>query len=82
MSARQKTKKQYLALLDPNSNQFYVYDEKNDFYIDPPKDLLKEMDYISRVLSVSEAIEILELLVNGATPSWVYDEEAIFAELL
>ena len=36
----------YDALLGPNTKQFWIYDNENDTYIDPPIDVLDEIEKI------------------------------------
>ena len=55
----------YTVLLGPNTNQLWVYDEEENVYIDPPADVLDEVDGDEEVL-----MEIVD-----EEPDWLFDED-------
>lgn len=62
----------YLVVLGFNTKQLWVYDEKEDVYIDPPAELLNELDK----LGFDEAEEQLTQIANAApTPDWLFDKD-------
>ena len=69
----------YDALLGPNSKQFWLYDNENNTYIDPPTEVLEKMDEIrykdgeETADSIDEAESWLENLANNEEPDWLHD---------
>lgn len=62
----------YLAILGFNTKQWWVYDEKEDVYIDPPAELLDELDELQQ----DEAEERLTQIANAdPTPDWLFDKD-------
>lgn len=62
----------YLAVLGFNTKQLWVYDEIVDVYIDPPAELLNDLDK----LGFDEAEERLTQIANAdPTPEWLFDKE-------
>ena len=76
----------YEALLGPNTKQFWLYDNENDTYIDPPTTVLEEMDAIrykdgeETTDSISEAEAYLERIANEDNPDWLHDGNEYDAE--
>lgn len=69
----------YTAMLGPNTKQFWLFDNENDTYIDPPTEILKEMDEIryangkETADSISAAENRLEEIANNDNPDWLHD---------
>lgn len=62
----------YLVVLGFNTKQLWVYDEKEDVYIDPPAEILDELDK----LGFDEAEEQLTQIANAdPTPDWLFDKD-------
>lgn len=62
----------YLALIGFNTKQWWVYDKEVDIYIDPPIEVLNELDKMSAI----EAGERLTQIANAApTPDWLFDKD-------
>ena len=67
-----------LPILSPDTNEFILYDDDNDIYINPPDDVLTEINAI-RYASGTETEESIakasSRLVEIASeePDWLYD---------
>lgn len=62
----------YLAILGFNTKQWWVYDEETDMYIDPPIEVLNELDELQQ----DEAEERLTQIANAdPTPDWLFDKD-------
>lgn len=62
----------YLAILGFNTKQWWVYDEETDMYIDPPIEVLNELDEVQQ----DEAEERLTQIANAdPTPDWLFDKD-------
>lgn len=62
----------YLAILGFNTKQWWVYDEETDMYIDPPVEVLDELDELQQ----DEAEERLTQIANAdPTPDWLFDKD-------
>ena len=62
----------YLAILGFNTKQWWVYDEKTGMYIDPPVEVLNELDELQQ----DEAEERLTQIANAdPTPGWLFDKD-------
>lgn len=76
----------YMALLGPNTKQFWLYDEENDSYIDPPISVLEEADAIrykdgnDTADSISEAEAYLEKIA-ATDPDWLHDGNEYDADI-
>ena len=62
------------VMLGPSSNQYWVYDNEKDAYIDPPKAVLDEARKIENSGKLT-AEEYLKNLVEIEIPDWLYDKE-------
>ncbi len=67
----------YMALLGPNTKQFWLYDEENDTYIDPPANILERADEIAfangeTADSIDAAESYLEELAEKEL-DWLHD---------
>ncbi len=68
----------YDAMIGPNTKQFWLYDNENNTYIDPPIAILREADSIrwksgtQTAESISEAEAYLEKLAL-TNPDWLHD---------
>lgn len=70
----------YEALLGFNTKQFWIYDSVNDTFIDPPTEVLVEIekirykDGIETAESIDEAEYRLEQIANAdPEPEWLHD---------
>lgn len=62
----------YLALIGFNTKQWWVYDEETNMYIDPPIEVLDELDELQQ----DEAEERLTQIANAnPTPDWLFDKD-------
>lgn len=62
----------YLAVLGFNTKQWWVYDESKDVFIDPPIEVLNELDELQQ----DEAEERLTQIANAdPTPDWLFDKD-------
>ena len=69
----------YTAMLGPNTKQFWLYDEEDDLYIDPPKDVLNELEEIrwQGGVETAESIEAAEdrlVELANENPDWLHDD--------
>jgi len=67
----------YMALYGPNTHQFWIYDEEKDVYIDPPLEILKEIEKIAcdnnyTFEGMEKAQKKLEEIAN-TEPDWLHD---------
>ena len=76
----------YTALLGPNTKQFWLYDEENDTYIDPPTEVLEEIEAIrwkdgtETSDSISAAETKLEEIASE-NPEWLHDGNEYDADM-
>ena len=68
----------YTAMLGPNTKQFWLYDEEDDLYIDPPKNVLNELEEIrwQGGVETAESIEAAEdrlVELANENPDWLHD---------
>lgn len=74
----------YMPLYGPNTNQWWVYNETKDVYIDPPKSILHLINLTkpksdgTRDFAEEERF-FTRILKNK--PSWLGDVEAQYAEV-
>lgn len=62
----------YLPVLGFNTNQWWIYDDDKNVYIDPPIEVLEKV----KNLDNDEAETFLEELTNAnPTPSWIFDKD-------
>ena len=61
-----------------NSKQLWVYDEENDMYIDPPAEVLDEIDSQTEPRDW-EAKEVLLDEILETNPDWLQDEEYTYS---
>ena len=62
----------YEALLGFNTKQLWIYDSKNDTYIDPPTEVLNEVkDDEGKLMEIANAIP---------EPEWLHDGNEYDAE--
>lgn len=64
----------YSVLTGPNTKQLWVYDEVNDTYIDPPADILDEIDEKFDWDDWQDKENALQEIVNQ-NPDWLQDKE-------
>ena len=60
-----------------NTKQLWVYDSENDTYIDPPKDVLDEIDAKTKdsdVVDYSDKENLLDEVIS-TNPDWLQDKE-------
>lgn len=61
-----------LAVLGFNTKQWWVYDESADIFIDPPIEVLDELDELQQ----DEAGERLTQIANAdPAPDWLFDKD-------
>ncbi len=80
----------YEAMCGPNTKQFWLYDNENDTYIDPPLEVLEEIDKIAypengetTADTISAAENRLEEIANAEDePDWLHDGYEYDAEEL
>lgn len=68
----------YEVLLSPNSNQWWVYDNERDVYIDPPADILKSLKEYSEQMAEQE--KLFTKIVNES-PAWLFDNDYTYADI-
>lgn len=62
----------YFAVFGFNTKQWWVYDESKDVFIDPPIEVLNELDELQQ----DEAEERLTQIANAdPTPDWLFDKD-------
>ena len=78
----------YLILLGPNTRQWWVYDEMHDCYIDPPADVLREIQddrSFTRVNGVlKDAFESEEAKLRhivSKDPDWLKDTDYWYSDI-
>ena len=69
-----------LVLADPNTNQFWIYDEVFDVYIDPPKSIVKAYPIHVRDEEYDKNKEEIDKLIE-MDPDWLYDREYWYKDL-
>ena len=78
----------YEALFGPNTKQFWLYDNENDTYIDPPTEVLNEVEELvydengDETADGYDAAESrLEEIANAVPePDWLHDGNEYDAE--
>lgn len=60
----------YMAVLGFNTKQWWVYDNKKDLFIDPPIEVLDELEKLD---DTDEQESLLEKLANQE-PDWLFDK--------
>lgn len=73
-----KMSNSFEALLGPNTKQFWLYDEENDIYIDPPTEVLEELEAIrwkggNETCENIDAAEKRLVEIAMTHPDWLYD---------
>ena len=69
----EKAKERFLLVWSSNWNQYWLYDEEKDAYLDIPSAVLEQLDKYDD--------EKAERAMNGIlseNPSWLYDEEYLY----
>lgn len=61
-----------IPVLGPNTNQWWAYSEKYDFYIDPPSSVLEKIKTHSD--DVDEQEEYFQEILDE-NPDWLMDDE-------
>ena len=62
----------YLAILGFNTKQWWVYDNKKDVFIDPPIEVLEQLENLSN----GDAETKLEEIANSKpSPDWLFDKD-------
>ena len=61
----------YEAVMGVNTKQWWIYDNENDSYIDPPIDVLEELN---------EDEERCMEKINKEEPDWLHDGNEYFDE--
>lgn len=63
----------YDAVMGFNTKQLWVYDNWEDVYIDPPKEVLDSLPPYSTYSGSEDAERELARIANEETPSWLQD---------
>lgn len=62
----------YLATLGFNTKQWWVYDNKKDVFIDPPIEVLEQLENLNN----DDAETKLEEIANSKpSPDWLFDKD-------
>ena len=69
---------EYIVIHGPNTKQWWVYNEEEDFYIDPPSEVLKQVEAFSS--DINEQEEYFQNIVDE-NPSWLYDEDYYYEDI-
>ena len=85
MDWQHKNIERYEALLGPNTKQFWLYDSENDTYIDPPLDVLNEIEKIrwkdgEETADRIDAAEDRLVELANENPDWLHDGNEYDAE--
>jgi hypothetical protein len=62
----------YLAVLGFNTKQWWVYDNEVDIYIDPPIEVLNELEEMSAIAAAGRLTQIANA---DPTPDWLFDKD-------
>ena len=73
--------KKCMAVTGFNSKQVWVYDEEHDTYIDPPKDVLDEIEAKAGCANWDEQESLMEEIIRQ-NPDWLQDEFTVDADLV
>ena len=74
----------YEACFGFNTKQWWLYDNEDDTYVDPPTEVLDELDKIQykdgveTTESIDAARDRLEEIANEESPDWLNDEDYIY----
>jgi len=69
----------YEAVLGFNSKQWWVYDNKNDTYIDPPQDILNNLREYGDI--EGQELELNRISNSIPAPDWLFDKEYIYSDI-
>lgn len=69
---------EYIVIHGPNTKQWWVYNEEEDFYIDPPSEVLNQVEAFSS--DINEQEEYFQNIVDE-NPSWLYDEDYYYEDV-
>lgn len=66
----------YEATYGPNTKQWWLYDEETDEYVDPPLEILEELDLMGDYRTVEGMDAMRDYLEDIAAedPDWLYDK--------
>lgn len=70
MTLTRVTEGRYMAILGPNTNQWWVYDDVRDVYIDPPKSVLDQLAKLDIAEREARLMEVIK-----AEPEWLNEED-------
>ena len=73
--------------MGPNTKQFWLYDSENDTYIDPPTEVLDEIEKIrwkdgEETADSIDAVEDRLIELANENPDWLHDGNEYDAETL
>lgn len=75
----------YLPVYGPNSHQWWVYDEIEDVYIDPPAVILDAIEMLSnRDWEIEEKLlnmHLRKVEEDNDPDAWVYDREYWYKDI-
>ena len=66
----------YSVLLGFNTKQLWVYDEEENVFIDPPSEILNEIN--KKFSDIDDAMNYLENVCNNNIPDWLNDKDYWF----
>ncbi len=73
----------YESSYGPNTKQLWVYDNEQDAFIDPPKEVLDEIEKkfdLNTQNGLFEAENYLDNICNNEEPDWLEDEDYTYDE--
>ncbi len=82
-SRRLMDRTRYESLYGPNTKQLWIYDNEQDAFIDPPKEVLDEIEEkfdLNTADGLSEAEGYLDDICNNEEPDWLEDEDYTYDE--
>ena len=63
----------YSVLLGFNTKQLWVYDEEENVFIDPPSEILNEIN--KKFSDIDDEMNYLENICNNDKPDWLNDRD-------
>ena len=76
--AKENSIMRYEAMLGPNTNQWWIYDNEKDIYIDPPQTIHEE---ISKTGDSQFVEDYLNDVCNRLKPIWLFEEEFWYSDI-
>ena len=63
---------QFELIEGPNTNQYWLYDNQNDTYIDIPEDILNLLDSCE---NYNKACDLMDYIILNDDSEWLQDKE-------